>query len=443
MRNKLILLIIIIIFAGTVVAAAEVEEDVAVVQKVITTHRGYRYNPYSIFYPVQLEKPGLISVHIRPVNPEFPFNNNEDSRSRPHFFMSIISQHTFGNMNDDDWIDWLNDIDGSVPRIGKKVAHKHIYISVSIRDTLRQINYPVDAPELSRTNGKYIIWIRDLIRPTVESILYIRYPGSRHYFDPKVDRYRRTHPDLVVDNVTLDDNNNLEVHIKNIGAIINGGYWRLKGEKAVTLIVDIEGRKYGATLPIFDPEKKLRKRDQLVSYTFDTIKINNETEVKVTIDENNIMIEKNKDNNEKVIKIAGTGQAGNFKIEPLKIPLNTSFEIENSNTKPDLIVQAISLNDQNEIIIELKNSGEGNIDQNLWDESNIILHLKKDGMSWANIYKSSFDPNNELINPGGSVSFNTGFKLNQNSTIKASIDYSDIIDEADENNNVMEVSLQL
>ncbi|MCF8009530.1 MAG: hypothetical protein K9K32_07160, partial [Halanaerobiales bacterium] len=292
-------------------------------------------------------------------------------------------------------------------------------------------------------DGKYIVRISSQVRHKVEGILIIRYPGSHHYFDPEVDKYRRTHPDLIVDNVTLDHNNNLEVHIKNIGAIINAGYWHLKGEKAVTLIVDIEGRKYGVTLPGFDPEMILREQNQLVSYTFDTIDINNETEVKVTVDNNDIMIEENEDNNEMVIKIGSTGLEGGFKIEPLKIPLNTSFKIENLNTKPDLIVQAISLNNQNEIIIELENVDGGNIDENLWNESNVILHLKKDGISWADIYKSSFDPNNELINPGGSVSFNTGFKLNQDTTIKVSIDDSDLIDEADENNNVMEILLQL
>jgi len=442
MRNKLIVLIIItIIFAGTMAAAAEVEEDIAVVQKVMTTYHGYWSSPYIIYYPVQLEKPGLLSVYFRPVKPELPF---EVTPTREYTFrMMLMKPGAFLDLNDDKWNDWLNDIEGSVPEEKEGSIVKYIIRDFDVKDSPRQINYGVDYKTFGMSDGRYIIRIDSKVSHKVESILTIRYPGSRHYFDPEVDSYRRNHPDLIVDNVTLDHNNNLEVHIKNIGAIINQGYWHLKGEKAVTLIVDIEGRKYGVTLPGFDPEMKLREQNQLVSYTFDTIKINNETEVKVTIDENNIMIEKNEDNNEKVIKIAGTGQAGNFKIEPLKIPLNTSFEIENSNTKPDLIVQAISLNDQNETIIELKNSGEGNIDQNLWDESNVILHLKKDGNSWADIYKSSFDPNNELINPGGSLSFNTGFKLNQDTTIKASIDDSDVIDEADENNNVMEVSLQL
>jgi hypothetical protein len=70
------------------------------------------------------------------------------------------------------------------------------------------------------------------------------------------------------------------------------------------------------------------------------------------------------------------------------------------------------------------------------------LHLKKDGNSWANIYKSGFDPENKLINSGGSVIFNTGIKLNRDTTIKASIDDSDVIDEADENNNIKEVLLK-
>src|SRR6056297_304042 len=443
MRNRFFILIIIsLIFVFSMTAVAEVDEDIAVVQKVITTHSGNRNNPYSIYYPIQLEKPGLISVHIRPVNPELPFNT-EDPGSRPNFYMSIISQNVFGNMNDDDWNDWLNDIDGSVPRTGKTVDHKHIYRSVIIRDTPRQINYPVDAPEISRTNGKYIIWIRGLVRPTVESILIIRYPGSRHYFDPNVDRYRRKKPDLVVDNIILDDNNKLKVQIKNISqATINGGYWRLQGKKAVTLIADIEGRKYGITLPDFDPEMKLREYNQPVSYTFDRVNINDETEVKVTIDNSDIMIEENKDNNEKIIKIGGTGQEGGFKIESPQIPLNTSLKIKSSDTKPDLEIKRISLNDQNEIVIELQNVDGGNIKENLWNESNVILHLKKDDISWANIYKSGFDPDNKLINSGSSVIFNTGFKLNQNTKIKASIDESDVIDEVDENNNVMEVSLQ-
>jgi len=441
MRYKLILSIsicIIMIFSGGLMAA--VDNDVAVVHKVITTHRGNWDNPYSIFYPIQLEKPGLISVRFRPVNPEMPIRYRPGSPMA--FKIHIVSPDIFVDMSENKWINWLENIEDTYPemrRIRSHIFSKYVYESVEIKDTVRTINYPVDSVEFNKSNGKYVIYLKSMVPETVESIFIINYPGSRNDFDPEVDKYRSVHPDLVVENITLDKNNKLQVHIKNIGqASVNWGYWNLKGEKAVTLIAEIDGRKYGVTLPVFDPEQKLREQNNTVIYTFDKIEINNKTKVKVTVDKSDILIEKNENNNEKIIEIA----ANSFEVEDPKISLNIGLQNSGLKSEPDLIVKSINLSEQNKIIIELENIGSS-IDKNLWNENNVILKLKKDGSIWSNVYKSGFDPENKLINSGAKVIFNTGLELNQEALIEASIDESDIIEEANENNNIMDMFMQI
>lgn len=350
MRYKLSLMLsifIIIIFSGSLVTAAD---DFAVVQKLITTYKGDGNNPYTTFYPIQLERPGLIHVRVRPVNPEMPLHH---PRSPIAFKIYLVSPDIFVDMDNNNWLNWLNNPDEIYPEmreIRRRIfIDNYVYESLDIKDSVRPMNYPVDSIEFSKSEGKYVIYLQSMVQNTVESIFIVRYPGSRHVFDPEVDKYRRVKPDLAVENISLDDNKNLQVQIKNTGqATINSGYWKLKGEKAVTLIAEIQGRNYGATLAHFDPEQKLKNKNGTVIYTFDTVKINNKTKVKVTVDKNNILNEKNENNNQKETEIGGSS----FEVGPPKISLNIGLEssIDHSN----LISEADEENNIKEEMLQLQ-----------------------------------------------------------------------------------------
>ncbi len=178
---------------------------------------------------------------------------------------------------------------------------------VSSNDPLIAVYYDVDFEDMEKTNGRYVIQVVSISDFYTEGIVRIDYPGEKSIFHPETEKYHDKLPDLVINNVRLNDENELTVTVKNIGdRLLHKGYHLLSGERAVTLLAKINGKNYGATLQGFDPEKILaQKPGTEVEYTFENTKINKSSNIEVYIDYNNIVVEENKDNNYQEVKLGG------------------------------------------------------------------------------------------------------------------------------------------
>lgn len=189
---------------------------------------------------------------------------------------------------------------------------------ISSNDSFIRLYYEVDFEDMKKTNGRYVIQFASISGFYTEANIRIDYPGEKSIFNPETEKYHDKLPDLVVNNVRLNDENELTVTVKNIGdRLLHKGYHLLSGERAVTLLAKINGKNYGATLSGFDPDKILaQKPGTEVEYTFENTKINKSSNIEVYIDYNNIIVEANKDNNYEEVELGGLKS-----IEPnIKLP---------------------------------------------------------------------------------------------------------------------------
>jgi len=111
--------------------------------------------------------------------------------------------------------------------------------------------------------------------------------------------------------------------------------------------------------------------------------------------------------------------------------------------KPDLTVSAIRLDGGKRVLVEVANVGLAGLDPALWNGGNQPnLNLKMNGNGWANISLSSLDRYKKLTKTGGRAVYATGYVLQQNATITATIDSNNVVAEGNETNNTTEVALQ-
>ena len=144
--------------------------------------------------------------------------------------------------------------------------------------------------------------------------------------------------------------------------------------------------------------------------------------------------EENEKNNEKTVTLGGT------KLNLLKPKISMKSTL---NSKPDLKIQSITLDQQNRIVVEVKNSANVGLDISHWAGSDQpYLNLKLNGNNWANVYLNGIDTDQKLAQPNGIVYYNTGYQIQKNTTVKAEIDAGNTITEVNENNNSLEVSLK-
>ncbi len=109
----------------------------------------------------------------------------------------------------------------------------------------------------------------------------------------------------------------------------------------------------------------------------------------------------------------------------------------------DLSITKIGLNDSNHITVTVKNSGEGEITQNIYSvkgSNAVTLVLQIDGKSWGGQTLAGFDPQHNLSLPGGEVTMISNAKVNKKSVIKATL-VTPCFKDANIRNNVLEQTL--
>lgn len=408
----IVFLFIVLWLSGVVIAAEE-----AVIHRSFKLYEGSFRDYFFMEYPIQLNNSGQIKVEIKVKEP-YPIEKNQ-------VYINI------SNYSSSNWNKWVSNPDDIYPT---DLSLVKIYKKVWLKENSITIIHNVDTHEISNTNGRYTIRFMNRGNFQVEGTFKITYPGSIWNIDRAVLKYNDNNtPDLAIKNVSLNKNNLLQVKVVNYGKGLYTGFWHLKKKDAVYLTARVGNNDIELALPIFDPKKNLKKENGEIGYVFKKLKIDNKTDVRVSIDKYGIVMDSNRNNNVKDVTL------GKDDIKPVK-PIQQNISLPKL---PDLKVSSITLDDQNRITVEIENTSDTGIDAANWSNDNqLYLNIKVDGNSWVNVYLNDLDPDKKLTQENSKISYITGFQLQKISTVKAFIDEKDVLKEINEDNNIMEVTLQ-
>jgi len=420
-------------------------DGVAMIHKPLVLPGGKKGDPLTLYYPIELTSPGEINVLVRVdgIDPSPATGDFEPLRA------VIVDSRAFKEMEPGEWkqfcrevnrynpLEWIagDEIRGFVKGVkglfgerGKPPAYFHGQIGCGRKGQSESMKHAVDSPELSKTQGRYVVIIRNMEPSRVNGVILIAYPGAVWDFDPAVMKSAEVHPDLVVEDAAINGGGMLEVKLANRGkGVLHKGYWHLEREKAVTLSARVAGRNHVVTLQAFDPNRKLERSGGTVTYTFEQVRNIGPARVSVTIDPDDMVFEENENNN--------------TLTPPLGVLKPVLTGTPRGAGKPDLAVTAVRLNAAGVIEVEIRNTG-GGLDGSIFTGANTpYLNLKMNGNGWSNVHLGMLDPGRNLSKAGGIVVYSTGYVLRQNAEITATIDAGNLVDEVDENNNTLKVML--
>jgi hypothetical protein len=445
--TSLLILALLFIPAGALLA---IDNDSAIIHKSFTLHQSSKGDPFTIFYPIEVTRPGEINVYAK-VDDLDP--NPKSNRFEP-LRLIIVDARAFKKMKPSQWKQWLSKankfnpaewvagdairsfirgVKGVFGKKKKKPAYYHGQIACGREGTGESIKHAVDSPELRKTAGRYVIIFRNIAKFNATGRILITYPGENWELDREVEKQFTVHPDLVVKDLSLNENNQVVVTVANQGpGALHLVKWHDKGPEAVTLIVKAGTRSYGVTLPGLDPEYKLRSPGGTVSHTFEMITLTKTTRVTATIDKGDKVIE-TKERNNSITKNLGPASAT---VKPKPMAVQTG--------QPDLMVSSIGLDNGRRVIIEVKNVGTTGLDPSLWTtgaQNAPQLHLKMNGNGWAMVSLGSLDPQKNLSRTGGVARYNTNYVLRQSVRIDAVIDVTNVVIEGNETNNTLNMTI--
>lgn len=445
-RGLLVALIMIIALLCIPVGSAfsAVQEN-AVLQKYFTLYKSQQGDPYTLMYPLEVTRPGEITVSVKVTQLDPQPNNQNYEPLR----LVLVDARAFKNIQPSQWQQWINKankfnpvdyiagdkirkwVRGVKKIFGKKEKKPSYYHGQMAcgrdRDGYTDnIRHAVDQPELNKSGGRYVIIFRNISQFKATGTIFISYPGQTSELDIEAEKLFECYPDLVVQNVSLNASKQLSVKVANRAGCggVHIARWNQKGVDAITLLANVDGRNYGVTLPGADPAGKLRRPRSSMTYVFDKVKITKSTKVTVTVDASGKVMETNEANNAKTVQL-GPPKATLMKMAPL-------------TGKPDLTVSSIRLDSQRKVVIEVKNAGFAGLAKSLWNGGNQpYLSLKMNGNGWATVSLSGLDPRKNLSQKGGVAVYNTGYVLSRPVRISATIDATNVVAEGNENNNTL------
>jgi len=110
---------------------------------------------------------------------------------------------------------------------------------------------------------------------------------------------------------------------------------------------------------------------------------------------------------------------------------------------PDLAVTELTVNQDCQVVVTLKNNGPGELPITAYDQfQGPTVSFSKDGAAFGGWRLSSVDSGRQLRQPGGTVTWTRGeLKLSGTPTISATVDGNHLVAEEDENNNTLSRSL--
>ncbi len=306
----------------------EVKEN-AVLYKYVQLYPREGSDPYTLYYPIEVNRPGPIDVvvNIHSLQPK-----PQKKLSHDPLEAILVDSRAFEKISPSEWQKWCKKINKFNPveyiagdkirswvnntkrrvraLFGKKKKkpnyfHGQMSCGRVVDGMTDNMLHAVDDPELRKTGGRYVVILRNSSPFTAKGTLYISYPGERSEMDVEAERAMKCHADLAVTDVRLNKNKEITATIVNNSGCggVPIGRWVPNGPEAITLIATIEGRNYGRTLPSADPNGHLRRPNSSIQHVFKNLKITKPTEVKVTVDASNKLIEDNEKNNSRTVTL--------------------------------------------------------------------------------------------------------------------------------------------
>jgi hypothetical protein len=221
--------------------------------------------------------------------------------------------------------------------------------------------------------------------------------------------------DLAVTDLRVGRRNTLVVEITNNGPgeIPESSYRKNIPE----LFIYRDGRGWGGvSLAVLDPKQKLKEPGAKIVIDVPGYTVHGTEKIRAVIDYRDALKEANEKNNE-------------FRAE-----LRTKREEHVS--LPDLSIEKVYLTRDNQLAVQLVNSGDTPLPDRFWQKEAPTIYLYRNGKGWGGVTLTIFDPDRRLAKPGGkAVYIFQNLKIRGSETIKVVVDSEDTIRESNESNN--------
>lgn len=134
-------------------------------------------------------------------------------------------------------------------------------------------------------------------------------------------------------------------------------------------------------------------------------------------------------------KVKESNEGNNCACCPLKI---AGAGEKSEGQLPDLIIADIYLDKDCQVVVKVKNLGPGSVPDEVWtvhkpESSSVYISI--DGKGWGGGTIWGFDPGKALQSPGGEATYTSTLKVTGTATIKATVDHTKQVKEANEGNN--------
>lgn len=477
-RSLFVLLLALACMMSPAAAPAADWGDNARYHQAFTLYGGSKSDPFDLYYPVELTRPGLVRVIVSVESGSGPSQHRIratlvdarifDPKKTPSGFwdqiyrsvrpvaktaQSVMEIHPMVKVSEKiigEVVTYLKNIThvftGDKKKKPPAYYHGHKVMESSV--LMSGLDHAVDHPELAATAGRYLVILQNFSSQTVKGKLLIDYPGTAWEVDPEIEKGYEVKADLSVESLGLDGANRVMVVIA--GASMRGVpavRWNDPREKSIRLVLKVDGQeRKSVPLQEFDPGMKLSKSGrQTLRYVSD-LAVDREAEVTAVIDPDGRLVEGNTRNNRKAERLAPGQQRQRHKRGEAGSALSASDPAgpaTGAENRPDLAVTRIWLNAARRVNVEIRNLG-GPVPPELWQLSGAdqpVLQLTQNGRSWAMAPLSAFDPQRLLSREGASVVYVLDVPLNGPATVGAVIDATGRIDDRDRTNNAKAESL--
>ena len=125
-------------------------------------------------------------------------------------------------------------------------------------------------------------------------------------------------------------------------------------------------------------------------------------------------------------------------------PMTTGGAAAPASRLPDLTIDKIYLTKDCRVAVVVKNLGTGIVPDEVWTvhtPKSAGVYLYKNGTGWGGGYIWKFDPAKHLKGPGGTATYVSKLKVSGTAGIKVVVDLWNVVVEANETNNSLEVKL--
>lgn len=411
-------------------------------------------DPYSLYFPFEVTRAGRIRVYIEQTG----LVPGTGAPGR----VILVDARMFDGLDLATWKKWILKINKYNPAewvAGDEIRGAVKYIRNTLNDILgkedkppkwlhgRQdlsktipLVYDVDDDELRKTGGRYLVWLRNPSARQYNGNVIITYPGDDWNVAPELEKTYPHKPDLAVDNIRLDGNNQVVVTLANHGWGLHKVRWNQQGDRAIYLQLQLDGNKWGgATLAEMDPQKQLSSGKSSITYNTGLV-LTQPARVTAVIDSNLVVAEDNDRNNRRTESLE-LNDGRRHKRQPEGQPSSTGGVGQVPAELPDLAVTDIFADTRKRVAIRVANNG-GSLPEGAWTgEPNIQLRLLMNGRSWAYVPLNMLDPRRDLRQKGSSVVYTTDLVVRNQVEIAAIIDEMGQLQEGNENNNTLIRSL--